>query len=60
MPTESQSSSIASKIAKRKGLSCNFEANGLNKVKLIRNAVQPELGLHIFKMAFKEKQEVLI
>ena len=59
MPSESQSSSIASKIAKRKGLDCNFEAKGLSKVKLIRNAVQPELGLHIFEMAFKKKQEVL-
>lgn len=59
-PSESQSSSIASKIAKAKGLSLNFEAKGLNKVKLIRNCVQPELGLHIFKMAFKEPQLTLL
>ena len=28
--------------------------------KKVRNAVNPKLGLHIFNMAFKEKQEVLI
>ena len=58
-PTESQSSSIVTKIAKAKGIDPNFEASGLNKVKLIRNAVQPELGFHIFKMAFKEPQKTL-
>jgi len=57
--TESHSSSIAKKIAKRKGLDSNFEASGLSKVKLIRNVVQPILGLHIFKMAFKDKQNLL-
>ena len=30
-----------------------------NKRQVLRNCVNPELGLHIFKMAFKEKQEVL-
>jgi len=56
-PTELHSSSIASKIAKRKGIDHDFKIK--NKVKVIRNAVQPGLGLHIFKMAFKDKQEVL-
>ena len=27
---------------------------------LLRNCVKPEMGLHIFKCAFKEKQETLI
>jgi DNA (cytosine-5)-methyltransferase 1 len=31
-----------------------------NKKLTLRNCVDPKLGLHIFKMAFKEKQEVLI
>ena len=57
-PTEAHSSSIASKIAKRKGLDSNFKIK--NKVKIIRNCVNPELALHIFKCAFKDKQEVLI
>ena len=56
-PTESHSSSIATKIAKRKGVSCDF--NIKNKVKVIRNCVNPKLGLHIFKCAFKDKQEIL-
>ena len=58
-PTESQSTSKADLIAKRKGLNSSFKANGLRKVMLVRDAVQPELGLHIFKMAFKEKQNTL-
>ncbi|HLD91252.1 MAG TPA: DNA cytosine methyltransferase [Patescibacteria group bacterium] len=33
--------------------------NGIDKMKTIRNCVEPELGLHIFKCAFKEKQGVL-
>lgn len=32
----------------------------INKSKVLSNCVNPELALHIFKMAFKEKQEVLI
>ena len=57
-PTESHSSSIASKIAKKKGVDCNF--NIKNKVKVIRNCVNAELGLHVFRFAFREKQEVLL
>jgi len=56
-PTESHSSSIATKIAKRKGITSNFKIK--NKVKVIRNAVNPELGLHVFRCAFKDKQETL-
>ncbi len=32
----------------------------IDKRKLLRNCVKPELGLHIFNCAFKTKQEVLI
>ena len=31
-----------------------------DKRKILRNCVNPRLGLHIFNMAYKEKQEVLI
>ena len=33
--------------------------NGIDKMKIIRNCVEPEMALHIFEMAFKKKQEVL-
>ena len=32
----------------------------IRKDQVLRNCVNPELGLHVFNMAFKEKQEVLI
>ena len=32
---------------------------GINKTKILRNCVKPELGLHIFNMAFKEKQQII-
>jgi len=32
---------------------------GIDKSKLLSNCVYPELGLHVFKMAFKEKQNTL-
>ena len=51
------SSSISSLIAKRKGIDDNFKIN--NKVKIIRNCVNPSLGLHIFNCAFKIKQLTL-
>ena len=35
----------------------NFKLN--NKRQVLRNCVVPKLGLHIFKMAFKDKQETL-
>ena len=36
------------------------EYKGIDKRKILRNCVKPELGSHIFNMAFKEKQEVLV
>ncbi len=32
---------------------------GIDKNKILRNCVEPEIALQIFKMAFKEKQETL-
>ena len=34
--------------------------DGIDKTKILRNCVESELGLHVFKMAFKEKQKELI
>lgn len=45
-------------LAKRKGFELPKEV--INKRQLLRNCVEPEVGLHIFKMAFKEKQKELI
>lgn len=48
-------------LEKKAGLSLtgiNFK--NARKLQVIRNCVEPEAGLHIFKMAFKSKQEVLI
>ncbi len=58
-PHENHEGAIAWKIARSKGLEWDFEAKGLRKVQLLRNAVNPELGLHIFKMAFKDQQTKL-
>ncbi len=58
-PHENHEKCIIKDIAKSKGLTTDFEAPGLRKVQLLRNAVNPGLALHIFKMAFKEKQETL-
>jgi len=33
--------------------------SGVDKIKILRNLVNPKLGLHIFNCAFKEKQEGL-
>ena len=33
---------------------------GINKYNILNNCVNPKLGLHIFKCAFKEKQETLL
>ena len=41
----------------------NLDLDNLSTMKartMLRNCVNPETGLHIFNMAFKEKQEVLI
>lgn len=32
---------------------------GIDKTKALRNCVEPEAGLHIFNMAFKDKQQTL-
>ncbi len=37
----------------------NLEKYNIDKSKVLSNCVNPELGLHIFNMAFKEKQEKL-
>lgn len=38
----------------------NYNLNSNEERQVLRNCVNSELGLHIFNMAFKEKQEVLI
>ena len=35
----------------------NVDCNGTDKKLLLRNCVEPELGLHVFKCAFKIKQK---
>jgi len=46
--------------AKQKALGFDVSKfSGVDKTKILRNCVNPELGLHVFKMAFKEQQEVL-
>lgn len=44
-------------LAKRKGFELAEYVK--NKRQLLRNCVEPELGLHIFRCAFKVRQEVL-
>jgi hypothetical protein len=34
--------------------------NGIDKMKTIRNCVEPKIALHVFNMAFKKKQLTLI
>jgi len=58
LPSEAHSSSIASKIAKLKGINGDFKIK--NKVKIIRNCVSSKLGLHILNCALKEPQKKLI
>lgn len=45
-------------LQKRKGFDLS-KYKGVDKVKLLRNCTEPELGLHIFKSAFKLKQQKL-
>jgi len=50
------------KYGKTGGVGYGFDLNGKkygDKRKLLRNCVEPKLGLHIFNMAFKSKQEQL-
>lgn len=42
----------------RKGF-CLKECTGIDKKAILRNCVEPEVGLHIFNLAFKEKQKTL-
>jgi DNA (cytosine-5)-methyltransferase 1 len=48
-------------LQKRKKINLDGYTNlNLNKSLLLRNCVEPELGLHIFECAFKQKQKTLI
>lgn len=58
-PDEGHEGSIIRDIAKIKGLTSDFPSYGLRKLQLLRNAVNAELGLHIFKCAFKDIQSEL-
>ncbi len=33
--------------------------NGIDKIKILRNCVEPDIALQIFKMAFKERQQTI-
>jgi len=46
-------------LQKRKGFDLSKYKDIPEKKLLLRNCVEPELGLHVFKMAFKEKQNTL-
>lgn len=47
-------------LQKRKGFNLvEMDCGGIEKKLLLRNCVEPELGLHIFKCAFKDKQKTL-
>ena len=37
----------------------NIKINSYEKRQILRNCVSPQIGLHIFKMAFKDKQKTL-
>jgi len=43
-------------LEKRKGFDLNGKECGIEKKLLLRNCVEPELGLHVFNCAFKIKQ----
>lgn len=45
-------------LSKLKGFSLD-NYNGIDKTKILRNCVEPKAGLHIFNLAFKQKQEIL-
>ncbi len=38
---------------------CHTDCSSTMKTQLLNNCVKPEIGLHIFNMAFKEKQQTL-
>ena len=45
-------------VSKKVGFDISGYSGG-DKRKILNNCVEPKLGLHVFKQAFKEKQEVL-
>ena len=45
-------------VAKKVGFDVS-EYSGVDKRKILNNCVEPQLGLHIFNCAFKEKQQLL-
>lgn len=45
-------------VSKKVGFDVSNYEN-INKRQILNNCVEPELGLHIFEMAFRKKQEVL-
>lgn len=67
---------IANKIFEKRGISCSrneietlskrrfdlskIDCQGIEKKLLLRNCVEPELGLHVFNCAFKCKQTNLV
>jgi DNA (cytosine-5)-methyltransferase 1 len=48
------------KLSKRKGFDLSHYKTKIEKKLLLRNCVEPELGLHIFEMAFKKPQLTLL
>lgn len=46
-------------LEKLKGF-CLDKYNNIDKIRLLRNCVEPRLGLHIFKLAYKVQQQKLL
>ena len=57
IPKDNVAKSTKEKLSKEKGIV--LPEYSINKRLLLRNAVNPIIGLHIFKMAFKEPQQTL-
>jgi len=57
LPAERINQSRVKEIAEIKGISCDFKNKF--KLKLIRNAVNAKVGLHILKCSFSDKQATL-
>ena len=49
---------LVEELEKRKGFKISH-INNIDKIKILRNCVEPETGLHIFNCAFKIKQTTL-
>lgn len=56
----SEHNAIIETLSKRKGFDLSKYKIKVEKKLLLRNCVEPELALHIFNMAFKEKQKELL